>query len=147
MTPLSQLVADSVSRPRFYTSLLALFAAVALVLAATGIFGVMSYAVAQRAKEISVRMALGADMRSVLAMIVGRAMLLAAGGIVCGTAASLLLGRSIQTQLFGVAVFDPLTLTAVALVLSASAALASLLPAWRARISSRSTSRPRPGRR
>ena len=79
-TPLERLVATSVARPRFYTALLALFAAVALTLAATGIFGVMSYAVAQRAREISIRMALGAHRGDVLRMIVGRAVALAALG-------------------------------------------------------------------
>lgn len=132
MAPLSQLINDSVSRPRFYTALLALFAGVALALASTGIFGVMSYAVAQRAREISVRMALGARVADVLSMIVGRAMLLALGGIVAGTLASLALGKTIQTQLFGVSVFDPVTVVGVSMVLGISAALASLLPAWRA---------------
>jgi putative ABC transport system permease protein len=132
ITPLTQLVARSMARPRFYTSLLSLFAAVALVLAATGVFGVMSYAVAQRAREISIRMALGARPGDVLRMIVGRALALSAAGIVVGLAAALALGRFIQGQLFGVTLFDPLTLGGVALVLGASAALASFLPARRA---------------
>lgn len=132
ITPLTQLVVRSMARPRFYTSLLSLFAAVALVLAATGVFGVMSYAVAQRAREISVRMALGALPSDVLRMIVGRALGLSAIGIVVGLAAALALGRFIQGQLFGVTLFDPVTLCSVALVLGASAALASFLPARRA---------------
>jgi putative ABC transport system permease protein len=132
ITPLTQLVVRSMARPRFYTSLLSLFAAVALVLAATGIFGVMSYAVAQRAREISIRMALGALPGDVLRMIVGRALGLSAIGIVAGLAAALSLGRFIQGQLFGVTLFDPLTLGSVALVLGASAVLASFLPARRA---------------
>jgi predicted permease len=132
ITPLQQVLDESVARPRFYTTLLALFAFVALVLAATGIFGVMSYAVAQRSREISIRMALGARVSGVLRMIIGRAMWLALGGIAAGTIASMALGRVIQTQLFGVSVFDPITLAAVSIVLGASAALASLLPAWRA---------------
>ncbi len=74
ITPLTQVVARSLTRPRFYTRLLALFAAVALVLAATGVFGVMSYAVAQRAREITIRIALGAVPRDVLRMFVGRAL-------------------------------------------------------------------------
>jgi putative ABC transport system permease protein len=132
ITPLTQVLDESVARPRFYTTLLVLFALVALVLAATGIFGVMSYAVAQRSREISIRMALGARVGGVLRMIIGRAMWLALGGIIAGTAASMALGRVLQAQLFGVSVFDPLTLAAVSIVLGASAALASLLPAWRA---------------
>ena len=132
ITPLTQLVVRSMARPRFYTSLLSLFAAVALVLAATGVFGVMSYAVAQRAREISIRMALGALPGDVLRMIVGRALGLSAAGIVAGLAAALALGRFIQGQLFGVTLFDPVTLGAVALALGGSAALASFLPARRA---------------
>ena len=131
-TPLEQLVAASVARPRFYMALLALFAGVALALAATGVFGVMSYAVAQRAREISIRMALGAHAADVLRMIVGRAVLLAALGLVVGIAAALALGRVIQGQLFGVTLLDPLTLTTVPLVLLASAAAASFLPARKA---------------
>ncbi len=131
-TPLQQLVWNSIARPRFYTSLLALFAGVALALAATGIFGVMSYAVAQRAREISIRMALGARAGDVLRMIVGRAIVLAAIGAVLGIAVALALGRVIQSQLFGVTLLDPLTLVSVLLVLSSSAAAASFLPARRA---------------
>jgi len=131
-TPLDQLVARSVARPRFYTALLALFAGVALALAATGIFGVMSYAVAQRAREISIRMALGARTGNVLLMIVGRAVALAALGLSIGIAAALALGRVIRQQLFGVPLLDPITLVVVVLVLMASATVASLVPARRA---------------
>jgi ABC-type antimicrobial peptide transport system permease subunit len=111
---------------------LSLFAVVALVLAATGVFGVMSYVVAQRAREISIRLALGAVPRDVLRMIVGRALGLSAAGIVLGFAAAFLLGRFIQGQLFGVTLLDPLTLGGVAIVLGASGVLASFLPAQRA---------------
>jgi putative ABC transport system permease protein len=131
-TPLERLVAGSVARPRFYTSLLALFAGVALTLAATGIFGVMSYAVAQRSREISIRMALGAHAGQVLRMIVGRAVALAAAGAVLGVAGAVALGRLIQNQLFGVGLLDPLTLALVISVLVGSAAAASFLPARRA---------------
>ncbi|HET9373133.1 MAG TPA: ABC transporter permease [Vicinamibacterales bacterium] len=132
LVPFTQLVDDSVARPRFYTSLLSLFAAAALTLAATGIFGVMSYAVAQRSREISIRMALGARAGAVLVMIVGRALALAVLGVALGIAATFGLGRVIQSQLFGVAVMDPTTLAGVAAVLITSAALASFLPARRA---------------
>ena len=98
------------ARSRFYTALLALFAGVALALAATGIFGVMSYTVAQRAKEISIRMALGARAGQVLGAIVGRAVTLAAAGAILGLGGALALGRVIESQLFGVKLFDPLTL-------------------------------------
>ena len=132
LTPLDQVVARSVARPRFYTSLLTLFAAVALALAATGIFGVMSYTVAQRAREISIRMALGARTIDVLRAIVGHAMLLAGIGVALGILGAIALGRVIRNQLFGVGLFDPLTLSAVVLVLFGSALMASLLPARRA---------------
>jgi putative ABC transport system permease protein len=131
-TPLDQLVTASVARPRFYTALLGVFAGVALALAATGIFGVMSYGVAQRAREISIRMALGARRGDVVRIIVGRALALAALGLVIGIAVALALGRVIQHQLFGIALLDPVTLVAVVLVLVASAIAASVLPARRA---------------
>ena len=132
VVPLDEMVSRSIARPRFYTSLLTLFAAVALALSATGIFGVMSYTVAQQSKEIGIRMALGARAADVLRSIVGRALTLAGIGVVAGVVAALALGRLIRNQLFGVSVFDPLTLMTVIAVLLASAALASLLPARRA---------------
>ena len=131
-TPFSDLVETSISRPRFYTSLLVLFAGVALLLAAIGVFGVMNYAVTQRLREISIRLALGASAGGMLRMIVGQALGLAAAGAVLGIAAALALGRVIQSQLFGVTMFDPLTLGLVVFVLTASAGLASFLPARRA---------------
>jgi putative ABC transport system permease protein len=131
-TPLADVVARSVARPRFYTSLLTLFAAVALVLSAIGIFGVMSYSVAQQSKEVGIRMALGARAADVLRSVVGRALALAGGGVLVGIVVSLALGGVIRNQLFGVTVFDPATIGAVVVVLMASAAMASLLPATRA---------------
>ena len=132
VVPLDEMVSRSIARPRFYTSLLTLFAAVALALSATGIFGVMSYTVAQQSKEIGIRMALGAGTGDVLRGIVGGALMLAGIGVVAGVLAALALGRLIRHQLFGVNVFDPLTLAAVVTVLLASAGLASLWPARRA---------------
>ena len=130
--PLEEMVTRSVARPRFYMSLLTLFAAVALALSATGIFGVMSYAVAQQSKEIGIRMALGARGSDVLQSVVGRAMALAGIGVIAGLAAALVFGGVIRSQLFGVTIFDPATLGSVVVVLLASAALASFLPALRA---------------
>ncbi len=130
--PLEELVADSVARPRFYMSLLALFAGVALALAATGIFGVMSYAVAQRAREISIRMALGASASGILRRIVGSGLALAGAGAALGIGIALALGRVIQGQLFGVRPLDPITLVAVVAVLVASVLAATFLPARRA---------------
>jgi predicted permease len=131
-TPLQDVVTRSVARPRFYMSLLTLFAAVALALSATGIFGVMSYAVAQQSKEIGIRMALGARASDVLRSVVGRAMALAGIGVIAGLAAALVFGSAIRSQLFGVTIFDPATLGSVVVVLLITAAVASLFPAMRA---------------
>jgi putative ABC transport system permease protein len=131
-TPLQEMVTRSVAQPRFYMSLLTLFAAVALALSATGIFGVMSYAVAQQSKEIGIRMALGARAADVVRSVVGRALALAGLGVIVGLVVSLAFGGAIRNQLFGVTIFDPATLGVVVIVLLASAAIASLLPAMRA---------------
>jgi predicted permease len=130
--PLTELVSRSIARPRFYMGLLTLFAAVALLLSATGIFGVMSYAVAQQSKEIGIRMALGAAASDVLKSVVGRALMLAGVGVAAGVIVALALGGLIRSQLFGVTTFDPMTIVAVMLVLLGSALIASLLPAARA---------------
>jgi putative ABC transport system permease protein len=130
--PLNEMIARSIARPRFYTSLLTLFAAVALALSATGIFGVMSYSVAQQSKEIGIRIALGARASDVLRGVVGRALVLAGIGVAAGVVVALALGRVIRNQLFGVDVFDPITLASVIAALLASAAIASLWPARRA---------------
>jgi predicted permease len=132
ITPMAQLVTRSLRGARFYTSLLAVFAAVGLALATIGVFGVMSYAVTQRRREISIRLALGALPGDVLRMIVSRALLLSAIGVAVGLAAAVALGRFIQGQLFGVTLIDPVTFSAVPLVLAASAGLASFVPARRA---------------
>jgi predicted permease len=132
VVPLQVMVTRSIARPRFYTSLLTLFAAVALALSATGIFGVMSYTVAQQSKEIGIRIALGARTTDVLRGVVGRALVLAGLGVGVGLITALALGRVIRNQLFGVDVFDPLTMIGVITVLLGSATVASLLPARRA---------------
>lgn len=132
LAPVTDLVARSLARPRFYTGLLSLFAAVALTLAATGIFGVMSYAVTQRTREISIRMALGARRAEIVSTTVGRAVALALIGGGCGLGMAVVLTRVLQGQLFGVTYLDPLTLGGAVGVLVASAALAALLPARRA---------------
>ena len=132
LTSLDDLQAGAIARPRFYSALLALFAIAALALAVTGIFGVMSYAVAERTREIGIRMALGAHAAGVLRTIVGRAVTLALVGTAIGVAGALAVGGVIRNQLFGVNVIDPPTLIAVAVVLLTSAAAASFLPARRA---------------
>jgi putative ABC transport system permease protein len=130
--PLQHVVSDAVARPRFYTSLLTLFAATALALAGIGIFGVMSYSVTQRAREISIRMALGARRGEVVAMVVRRSMTLAAVGLAAGLMGALVLGRILSSQLYNVPLLDPLTIALVSLVLAACALFASWLPARRA---------------
>jgi predicted permease len=132
VAPLTGVLDEALARPRFYTSLLSLFAGVALALAAIGVFGVMSYSVAQRTREISVRMALGASRSGVVRMIVGHAMMLAGIGLALGLGAALALGRVLQSQLYEVGVGDPFTFAIVAFTLAACAALASFLPARRA---------------
>jgi putative ABC transport system permease protein len=123
---------ESVARPKFQARLLAGFAALALILAVIGIYGVMSYGVAQRTHEIGVRMALGAQRSDVARMVLGRGMWLTAMGLVLGTAGALVLGRYLETLLFEVKPADPATLTAVAGVLLGVAVAASYLPARRA---------------
>lgn len=128
----SQVVSESVSQPRFYMLLLTLFAAAALLLAAVGIFGVISYSVAQRTREIGLRMALGADPARILRMTVGRAVALGGAGVVVGTLAALAGTRLLDGLLYGVGSSDPATFAAVAAILMAVATLASYLPARRA---------------
>ena len=125
-------VESSVSAPRYRTTLLALFAALAMVLAATGIYGVMSYSVAQRTHEIGVRMALGARRLDVLKMVVRQGMLLAVIGVILGLLGSFALTRVMETLLFGVTAKDPLTFVAVALLLTGVAFIACVVPAQRA---------------
>jgi putative ABC transport system permease protein len=129
---LDQIVARSISQPRFYMTLLTIFAGVALALAAIGIFGVLSYAVAQRTREIGIRMALGAQERSVVTLVVRQAMGMVLAGVVCGTIAALLLSQTLTKMLFRVTPTDPTTFGAVGLVLIAVALVASYMPARRA---------------
>jgi putative ABC transport system permease protein len=125
-------VAESIAQPRFYMLLLGAFAVVALALAAIGIFGVMSYTVSQRTREIGIRMALGAQGGSVVSMVVRQAMILAATGLALGTVAALALSRTMTTLLFDMSPTDPVTFATVAGVLGFVAFLASYVPARRA---------------
>jgi predicted permease len=129
---LDAIVARSVSEPRFYMLLLGAFAGMAVCLAALGIFGVMSYAVVQRSREIGIRVALGADPRDVLRMVLRHALLLTAIGVGIGLLAALALSRAIASLLFQLSPTDPGTLAGVGLVLTAVALVASYLPARRA---------------
>ena len=123
---------DSVGQPRFQTRLLGLFAALALALAAVGIYGVVAWSVAERTPEIGLRMALGASQPSVRGMVVRRALGLALGGAVLGVAGSLALTRALSGVVFGIQTRDPGTFAAVVAGLALVALLASWLPARRA---------------
>jgi ABC-type antimicrobial peptide transport system permease subunit len=113
-------------------TLLGAFAGLALLLASIGLYGVLSYAVQQRSREIGLRMALGATARGVVGMVVGRGLALTAAGLVVGLAAAAAATRAMKTMLFGVDSFDPSTFAAVSALLAAIAALACWIPARRA---------------
>jgi putative ABC transport system permease protein len=129
---MEQLLARSLSRARFSTMLLSIFASLALTLAAVGIYGVMAYAVAQRTREIGVRLALGAQPRDVLGMVLLGGGKLTAFGIILGLVGALILNRFLRSQLYGVSAHDPLTYAAAAVLLSVVALVACYLPARRA---------------
>ena len=129
---LAQAVSDSNSTRRLSTGLLAVFAGLALLLAAVGIYGVISYSASRRTHEIGVRLALGAERGRIAGMVVGRAMLLGGIGVVAGLACGLLLTRLLGTMLYGVSATDPAAFAGAAAFLLALAALAGYLPARRA---------------
>jgi putative ABC transport system permease protein len=129
---MEEVVSTSVARQRLMMLFLAIFAVAALLLAAVGIHGVIAYSVTQRTQEIGIRMALGAQARDVLMMVVGHALLLAAAGITIGGAAALLLSRVMEGLLYDITPLDPLTYGGVTLMLSAVAAVAAWLPGRRA---------------
>ena len=125
-------VSRSLARPRFNALLLSIFAGVALLLTAIGIYGVMAYSVAQRRQEIGIRMALGAQQSDVMRLIVGGGMRLTALGVLIGVGAAVALTRLLQTLLYGVQAFDIATFSGVALLLALIALLACWVPARRA---------------
>jgi len=129
---MDQVLATAVSRERFQTLLLALFATLALVLACVGLYGVISYAVVQRTHEIGVRMALGAQPADVLRLVINQGMLLTLIGLVIGVAGAFAVTRVMTEMLFGVTATDPLTFVGVPLVLGVIALLACYIPARRA---------------
>ena len=130
--PIGDIVGESVARSRFVTTLLGAFAAVALVLAAIGIFGLLSYTVAQRTREFGIRLALGARSADLLGMVMRRALVMAGIGLGAGLVGALLLTRFVRSVLYGVSPTDPITLMLVILVLIATVVVASLVPARRA---------------
>jgi len=123
---------NSLAEPRLYTVLLGIFAALALSLAAVGIYGVMSYTVTERTREMGVRMALGAQAGSVLKLVIGRGMALALIGVAIGSAIAVALTRLMSGLLFGVSATDPVTFAVIALLLMLVALLACYVPARRA---------------
>ena len=125
-------VSASVAAPRFNTTLLSIFAVVALLLTVVGLYGVMSYSVAQRTNEIGIRLALGAQARDVLLMVVKQGSVLIGLGLVLGLVGAYAATRVIESLLFGVTTKDPITFAAVSLLLGLIALLACYIPAWRA---------------
>ena len=126
------LLADSIGQPRFRTVLLGLFAALSLILAAAGIYGVISYSVQQRTSEFGIRMALGADVSDVLRLVLARGAKLALLGVAIGAPAAFMLARFMSSLLFGIAPADPLTFAAVTGLLLLVAISACYIPARRA---------------
>ena len=129
---MEQWVDTSIAAPRYRTALLGLFAVLALVLASTGIYGVMSYSVAQRTHEIGVRMALGARQLDVLKLVVRQGMSRVVIGVGLGLVGAIALTRVMTTLLFNVSAKDPVTFAAVAVLLSVVALVACYIPARRA---------------
>jgi putative ABC transport system permease protein len=125
-------LSNSVAQRRFQMVLLGVFAAVALVIAAVGIYGVISYAVSQRTQEIGIRMALGAQASNVLRMVIWRGLRLTLAGVALGLAASLALTRVMKNLLFEVSATDPTTFALLALLLVGVALIASYIPARKA---------------
>jgi putative ABC transport system permease protein len=132
LNPMTSMLAQRLAQPRFNMMLLGIFSAVAMILAAVGIYGVIAYSVTQRTREIGIRMALGAQSRDVLRLIVGQGVTLAMIGIAIGVVASLALTRLLATLLFGVSTTDPSTFLAVSLLLAAVAVIAGYIPGRRA---------------
>ena len=131
-TALETILSATAAQPRFYALCASIFGGVALLLAAFGLYGVLSYTVSQRRREIGVRMALGAGRGQVVRLVVGQGGALVAAGVVLGLVAAATASRIVESVLFGVTPADPLTFTAVTAVLVGVAVLACWLPARRA---------------
>ena len=129
---MNEILADTVAQPRFYTILSAMFGITALILATIGIYGVISYSVSQRTREMGIRLALGAQSRDVYKIVVGHGMLITIIGIAVGLAASFALTRLMSSLLFGVSASDPVTFVLISLLLAIVSFVASYLPARRA---------------
>ena len=129
---MEDVLSKSVAQPRFNLLLLGLFAGVALLLAVKGIYGVMSYLVVQRRQEIGVRLALGADQKQILKLVVGQGMILAVVGVAAGLLAAFAITRTISNLLYGVTATDPVTFVGVSLLMLGVAVVANLIPALKA---------------
>jgi putative ABC transport system permease protein len=130
--PMTEWVATSAAQPRLNAVLLGAFAAVALLVAAVGTYGVLAYSVSQRTKELGLRMALGSDRGGVLRLVVRDGMSVSVAGIAVGVVAAVAMSRALSALVFGVSVWDPWTYAAVAALLSFVALAACALPAFRA---------------
>jgi putative ABC transport system permease protein len=129
---MEDLIADTSAQPRFYTVLLGIFAAIAAVVAGIGIYGVLSYTVARRTREIGIRVALGAERRQVLGFVMRQGALLVAAGLTMGLIGAAALTRYLSGMLFGITPLDPYTYVSVAAAFAALALLACFIPARRA---------------
>lgn len=129
---MEQILSHNVREERFVTLLFASFAALALLLSAIGIHGVISYVTSQRAREIGIRVALGSQSSEIIWLVLWSGLKLSLAGIVIGLGLTLLLSRFLASQLYGISATDPLTLAGVSLLLVATASLACYLPARRA---------------
>jgi putative ABC transport system permease protein len=130
--PMTQMVSDSVAEPRFRTRLFGLFGGLALVLAVIGIYGVISYSIGRRKREVGLRMALGAAQRDVLRLVLVEGLTLTGAGLLVGALGAVMLTRFVASLLFDIGRWDPLTYAVSALTLLAAGLLASWLPARRA---------------
>lgn len=129
---MEQILDEDTSQRKFQSFVMTVFAGLALVLASIGLFGVLSSLVSQRTQEIGIRMALGAQKRDVLGLVLSEGLRLAALGVIIGVAAGIALSRYLASLFFGVSPAHPATYVQVALLMIAIALVASLLPAWRA---------------
>jgi putative ABC transport system permease protein len=129
---MSQRMADTVAQPRFFAAILGAFAVIALALAAVGLYGVMSYSVSQRTKEIGIRMALGAGRSDVIGLVAGQGMAFTIAGIAAGLAGAFAVTRFLESMLVGLSPFDPPTVAGVSALLAVVAALAIYIPTRRA---------------
>jgi len=132
VAPMEQVVASTISRPRLYAVLLGIFSAVGLGLAVIGIYGVMAYTVAQRTREIGIRVALGARRAQVITLVVRQSAVLTVVGIVLGLSGAAMLSRYLEGLLFGVTPLDPVTFAGAAVVFTLVALVAAVGPTRRA---------------